>query len=109
MYKKFIFIILVMLFSNNIWAGEGRGKIKNIVVRDHDGLVYVTLESRANKPTCAVAGYMMIKDENSATGKRLLALLLMAQAANKNIYVKGYDTCSRWPDGEDINYIIVEG
>lgn len=32
----------------------------------------------------------------------------MAQAANKVISVTGYGTCTRWPDGEDINYILVE-
>ncbi|CAI3143775.1 hypothetical protein MWMV7_MWMV7_02249 [Acinetobacter calcoaceticus] len=107
MFKEVIFFF-VILFSSNIWAGSAKGKIINIIVRDSDGLVYVTVEGRANKPACAVGNYMIIKNENSATGKRQLALLLMAQAANKIIYIKGYDTCSRWPDGEDIDYIIVD-
>ncbi|WP_111856116.1 MULTISPECIES: hypothetical protein [Acinetobacter] len=108
MYKKFIYFIVLIVFSSHMWAGTARGKITSIIVRDSDGLVYVNVEGRANKPDCAVGNYMIIKNENSATGKRQLALLLMAQAANKVISVTGYGTCSRWPDGEDINYIIVE-
>ncbi|EKB36472.1 hypothetical protein KTH87_01375 [Acinetobacter baumannii] len=108
MYKKFIYFIVLIVFSSHMWAGTARGKITSIIVRDSDGLVYVNVEGRANKPDCAVGNYMIIKNENSATGKRQLALLLMAQAANKVISVTGYGTCTRWPDGEDINYILVE-
>ncbi len=50
----------------------------------------------------------MIKNEKSLVGKQQLTLLLMAQATNKVVSIVGYDTCSRWGNGEDINYITIE-
>ncbi|MCH7357655.1 hypothetical protein MMP61_19160 [Acinetobacter sp. NIPH 1958] len=83
--------------------------MSKVIVRDSDGLVYVTVEGeRTAKPTCATGSYLIIKNENSASGKRQLTLLLMAQATSKVVNITGYGTCIRWPDGEDINRVIIE-
>lgn len=49
----------------------------------------------------------MIRDENSAVGKRQLALLMMAQATNRAVAIIGIGTCTRWQDGEDIELVDV--
>lgn len=98
-----------ILFTNAIYASTYTGKISSIIIRDSDGLVYVYMEGQrvGNIPSCSAYNYMMIKNENSATGKRQLAQLLLAQATNKTVVIVGYDVCTRWANGEDINYIEV--
>jgi regulator of extracellular matrix RemA (YlzA/DUF370 family) len=98
-----------ILFTNTIYASTYTGKISSIIIRDSDGLVYLYIDGErvGNRPECAKYNYMMIKNENSATGKRQLAQLLMAQATNKKVVIIGHETCSRWIDGEDINYVDI--
>lgn len=90
-------------------AGNQTGTIDVIHVRASDGLVYFTLKGSAktSSPACATIGYWMLKDENSAPGKRQYALLLAAQAAGKTIVVTGANTCTRWADGEDVDNISI--
>ena len=109
--KKLIKYLVMssILFTNTIYASSYSGKISSIIVRDSDGLVYINIEGVrvGNIPACSKYNYMMIKNENSATGKRQLAQLLMAQATNKTVVITGHETCTRWEDGEDINYVDI--
>lgn len=111
--KKVVFFVLLMsqpVFAGNALASDYTGKVESILVRDHDGLVYIYLSGSrtSNVPSCANnRAYMMIKNENSATGKRQLAMLMMAQATDKAVVIIGANTCTRWYDGEDIDQVIL--
>jgi hypothetical protein len=90
-------------------AGEQQGRITAIVVRDSDGLIYFNLTGTpSGKPVCATYGYWIIRNENSETGKRQYALLLAAAASGKEMRVVGANTCTRWHDGEDVNFIVLD-
>lgn len=109
MLKKIMCFIILLSFFGPAYASTARGKVSKVFVRDSDGLVYVVIEgTRTEKPACATGSYLMIKNEKSLVGKQQLTLLLMAQATNKVVSIVGYDTCSRWGNGEDINYITIE-
>lgn len=86
-------------------AGSQTGQVTNIYTRASDGLVYVELSgAHVNRPDCAAQhSYWMIKDEKSLTGKQQLALLMQAQATGQQVTISGFNTCSRWIDGEDID------
>lgn len=60
-----------------------------------------------DKPACARNGYWMIRDENSTRGKAQLSVALAAQASDKPVEIVGKHACTRWPDGEDIAYIMI--
>lgn len=49
----------------------------------------------------------MVKDENSATGKRQFALLAAAPLSGQVITASGTGGCTRWPDGEDVDFILL--
>jgi hypothetical protein len=49
----------------------------------------------------------MIANENSEAGKRQFAMLLTAYANRSVVQLKGMGTCTRWPDGEDINEVLL--
>lgn len=91
----------------SVHAGSQTGKVTNLLVRASDGLVYFTIDgpAKVNSPTCARVNYWMIRDENSEVGKKQYAMLLAAQASGREIVVQGMNTCLRWNDGEDVNYL----
>ncbi len=60
---------------------------------------------KIDSPACATISYWMIRDENSNSGKQQLSMLLAAHAAQRSISVHGMNTCNRWGDGEDVDYI----
>lgn len=105
---RMLLAILAMVVMSNAQARSATGNVNYLIVRHSDGLVYFHLKNVSNesaRPACAVNPYFMIKDEKSEAGKQQLSMLLAAQAAGKRITVVGYDTCIRWGDGEDVNYI----
>jgi hypothetical protein len=92
--------------SSLVFAGEQQGTVKALNVRQSDGLIYVFLDGTpTGKPACATNSYWIIKNENSSIGAKQYAALIMAYALKKSVAIKGTSTCTRWPDGEDINEI----
>jgi hypothetical protein len=99
--------LVFALCANAVWASESGGRITYLLVRDADGLIYFEVDGpRSAKPACAANhNYFMVRDENSATGKRTYALLLSAFLSGRTVDVGGTGTCTRWPDGEDVAYV----
>jgi len=94
-------------------AGTETGFVKDIYVRDSDGVIVVDLFASnwppVNHPACAFQPYWIIPDETSDSGKRLFATLLAAQVSGRKVTIRGKGTCSRWPDREDIEDVLVNG
>ncbi len=91
-------------------AGTQTGFVKDIYVRDSDGLILVDLMGTASgHPVCALQPYWIIPNETTDNGKRLLSMLVAAQSAGRVVQIIGKDTCTRWPDGEDIDVVGVTG
>jgi predicted lipoprotein with Yx(FWY)xxD motif len=95
------------LSANAAWASEASGRITYLIVRDADGLIYFEVDGpRSAKPACAANwNYFMIRDENSASGKRTYALLLSAFLSGRTVEVGGTGACTRWLNGEDVAYV----
>ena len=90
-------------------AGTQSGKIVKLYARATDGINLVHLSGpRSGRPVCATQDYWIIKDENSTTGKKQFAMLLMAQAAGRTVMLEGPGSgaCTRWGDGEDIGIVM---
>lgn len=104
---KKLFVIMLLLLASVSFAGNQSGTITFLEVRAQDGLIHFALSGTAkeNSPACATRGYWIIRDENSGTGKMQYAMLLLAQAAGKKVFVNGLNTCTRCGDGEDVNSI----
>lgn len=109
MLLRKLLVVLGIALTSSAYAGEQFGKVSGLIVRSNDGLHYFWLEGTShNKPACATNTYWMIADENSTAGKAQLSIILSAQAQQKPIKVVGTGTCSRWRDGEDVNYIQIQ-
>jgi len=99
--------MLTLFAGSAIQAGEVTGKITSVLVRQSDGLTYFHVDATpTGRPACAAATtYWMIKDENSEAGKKLYSMILAARASGAEIRVVGANTCTRWGDGEDIQWM----
>lgn len=92
--------------SQSAFAGTHYGRIVKINSRHSDGLVHFFLSGEATgRASCAKFPYWVIRDENSAAGKRQFAMLLMAQSTGQSVYVTGSNSCARWSDGEDVDML----
>lgn len=106
--KTFVFVALLAGITSAMAGGSQTGPVSNVIVKASDNLVYVYIDGpMVDKPSCSTGYYWVIKDENSATGKKQLALLLAAQMSNRKVNLTGMGTCSRWRDGEDIDAVNV--
>lgn len=100
--------VVVGLLSTTVpaTAGTVTGTIQWVISRSTDGLTYAAINGTASgKPACATQGYWIITDENSEAGKKQYAMLLLAQASGATVTITGNNTCTRWSDAEDIEYI----
>jgi hypothetical protein len=64
---------------------------------------------RVLHPACAYQPYWIIPNETTESGKRLFATLLAALVSGHKVTIQGKNTCSRWPDGEDIDTVGING
>ncbi|RZT30766.1 hypothetical protein [Cupriavidus agavae] len=83
------------------FAGSVGGTVAYITARPN--LTYFAINgSNVNRPACASGTtYYMIKDENSTSGKQQIALLMLAKATGRPVWVEGAGQCTKWSDGED--------
>jgi hypothetical protein len=89
-------------------AGDQRGHVVFLEVRNTDGLIYFALTGTSTgKPACAVFSSWTIPNENSESGKKLYALVLSARASGHQLRVAGTNTCVRWGDQEDVASIRI--
>ncbi|MBT9494369.1 MAG: hypothetical protein IV107_18940 [Paucibacter sp.] len=102
------FLAFLLSCTQVVQAGNQTGRIYSLNFRSSDGLVYFVMDGASiEKPSCAKASYWIVKDENSPTGKRIIAMLLAAKLANAAIVVKGSNLCDRWADGESVEEIVI--
>ena len=107
---RYAIVLLLGLFTSSAFGGSALGTITYLYQRASDNLIYVQVTGAvSDRPACAAATtYFMVRDENSNTGKGQFATLLAAKIAGKAISIQGMNTCTRWGDGEDINFILVQ-
>ena len=104
----FASLAIAALVPAATWAGTVEGTIGSLSQRASDGLIVVYISgTNSGRPTCAYQQYWLVKDENSSVGKGQYAMLLAAKLAGKSVRLVGSNTCTRWSDGEDINYIEI--
>jgi hypothetical protein len=110
-FMKAVLPVLAVIGSSwSLAAGAGNvtGTVSHVLVRQSDGLTYFYIAGTATgKPSCATNTYWIVMNENSTAGKGILALMMAGQASGKTVSIYGNNTCTRWPDGEDIQFVDV--
>jgi len=99
--------IALCMTTTSAHAGDQYGTISYVIARS-DGLTYFILSGTHNsRPACASSTDWVIVNENSDFGKRQFAMLMAAKAQGINIYVQGKNSCTRWPDSEDVDTVTL--
>jgi hypothetical protein len=103
-------IALSISASVAVAGGTITGTVQLLIARASDGLTYVVINGTASgHPACATNSYWIIMNETSDAGHKQYAMLLAAQASGSQVSIVGAGTCTRWGDGEDIDYIEIYG
>ena len=108
-------LVSLLLCPGPVHGSQEYGFVSWVGVRASDGLIifaisnypHVPASTRTSKPACATAGYWVIRDENSTAGARQYEAVMKARFAVRTIAVYGTGTCTRWPDGEDADFVQV--
>ena len=106
---RYALVLLLGLFTSTAFGGSAMGTITYLYQRTSDNLIFVYVTGAVSgRPACAAnSTYFMVRDENSSTGKGQFATLLAAKLAGKTVSIQGMNTCVRWGDGEDIEYVLI--
>jgi hypothetical protein len=119
-YHSIVYKITVMVAIAVGWkcsfvlAGTQTAQVADISIRtgdvgtSEDSLVIVNLAAtpaKTGSPACATFAYWIIRDAKSEVGKQQIALLMTAKAQARPVTIYGTDSCSRWPNGEDIRQV----
>lgn len=89
--KKFT-ILLLIIFSQSIFAGSGSGKITRVYTHHSDIAIYKT-EFYTSIPSCNLYGEFAISLATN-TGRATHTQVLTAVAMGKNVVINGTGTCT---------------
>lgn len=108
-YATALASLLLTVLTSTAGAANQSGPIDYVSVRERDGLVYFKLkaDAPADHPACSTRNYWMVANENSPVGRMQLAALLAAKSSGASVTVIGSGTCTRWPDGENLDELFV--
>ncbi|WP_198527632.1 hypothetical protein [Xanthomonas sp. SHU 199] len=92
--------------SFSAWAGDGAGKVIQVMAHTQD-VVFFTLDGpHTNPPACSSTPWSLSLATNS--GRAQYALILSAVAQGKPVTVHGTGDCSAWGDRETVAYVLID-
>ena len=109
--KRIIFIFLTLAFSLSVCAqtrASGSGLITSMYGQSFsgNGILLFTTETQSNLTSCASSKRFSMVNSNNG-GQLQIALAMMAFAANKKVYIHGWNDCTTWSDSQRVDYILV--
>jgi hypothetical protein len=104
---RMLSMVLSLALVTNASAGEGSGRITQIMPGATNGAVLFTTEIHSNKPACSTQGNEWALSVNTEGGRAMYAALLQAAATGQRIWVTGKNDCSVWGDREAPLWIII--
>lgn len=102
--------ILCAVAATPAIAARQSGFVKDLYVRDSDGLIFVDLSGSidfGDPHPCGTRSSWIVPDETTDSGRRLFATLLAALISGHKVTIQGKDTCTRSSEGEDIQSVEV--
>lgn len=88
-------------------GGTGSGTISFILPTAY-GQVFFKTTNAQSQPACSTQGWAFdLTGANAIGGKAMLATLLTALAAGKQVNIVGKGNCDVWGDRESVDYLVV--
>jgi hypothetical protein len=96
---------LLFLSPLSSMAGEGEGKVIQIMVHVNDVVFFELEGGHINRPACSATPWSISLATH--TGRAMYAMLLSAQVQGQKVNVFGTGDCSAWSDRETAKYILI--
>jgi hypothetical protein len=94
-------------YNSSFATGVGTGNI-SFILSNSSGQVFFRTTTAQSQPTCSTEGWAFdMNGGNAVGGKAMLALLIAAQAAGKQVSIIGKGNCDVWGDRESVSYVVV--
>jgi hypothetical protein len=112
MKKNSLFVLFFLTLSlyfpvTASGAGTGSGYIQRVSTTS-TGQVFVLTSQRESQAACATEGWAFDMNGTSGPGgKAMLATLLAAQVAGKQVFISGKGNCDVWGDRESVSYVVI--
>lgn len=88
-------------------SNAGAGTINTVIVNSQGKAFFTQTGSRSGQPSCATTEpNRWAFDVTTAKGQAMLALVLTAYSAGKQVTVNGIGSCPDWGDTETVDYIV---
>ncbi len=106
-------VLLISFFSITSFASTvGNTKITHVLLGEVYGdIVFIGIETKPSFPSghCNTHGiYNYVFNPTTEIGKATLSVVLAAYAAQKPIYINGYDTCNLYGSVETLRQIRLQ-
>ncbi len=72
------------------------------------GIFFFSLDAQTNGASACNTQKRFSVNINNSTGKALMALVLASQASGTTMQILGLQTCTTWPDSEDVGSLKSE-
>jgi hypothetical protein len=110
--NTFLFINIAVVSSTTLAGSVSNAKITQIYCGYYDGANMCSIyfdKALSDSPTCHTKSRkrMQIKTDDD-TGKAILSLALTAYSTQNIVDAGGKNTCTVWPDTEDMNVITIK-
>lgn len=102
---------LALLFASHFAvAGTVTAKVDTLLAGpDYGTRLFVGIAGVLSKPACSTNSNFSFVIDTAAPGAKVwVAMLHIAYATGKSVYVQGANTCALWSNTEDVQYLWLQ-
>lgn len=102
--------LLMYAIAHTAMAGSGMAKIDTLLAGPEYGpRLFVGMSGVSGRPSCSNnPSFAFVIDSSLPHAKTWVAMLQVAYATGRSVQIEGQNTCSLYPDTEDVRYIWVK-
>lgn len=104
---KALALLATCAFSSVASAGSTTAKVDALFAGPEYGpRLFIGMTGVSGRPPCSVNGnFSFVIDSSAPNAKVWVAMLQVAYATGRPVYVEGWNTCSLYSDTEDVRYL----
>jgi hypothetical protein len=107
---KMILLSLVSALSFPAWSSTAyEGELQDTHFMNSGAVLVSTTGSRTSAPSCSTFPGRFAVDSTTPSGRTLVAGLLAAETAGRNVVIVGTGLCDVYADSETIAYFYIVG
>ena len=91
-------------------AGSVTAKVDKLLAGpEYAQRLFISVSGTSGRPFCATnPTWTFVLDSSAPNAKVWVAMLQVAYASGKTVYIEGFNTCALWQNSEDVRYLWLE-